>query len=192
MTLNSLLPRVRADRLRPRNLRWRRTPRRERPRLTSATISRSETVLAANQNKVNGNRFEQELSHRLAMAGWWVHVLQQNKAGQPADIIAVNKRETVLIDCKVISDNRGFPFSRVEENQRLAMTRFRVRTGGRCYFALKLPDGSIRMLGMQRIEQLETAGAGSVGMRDMEHYTLSLDEWLGWAELMQGTGGERK
>lgn len=134
--------------------------------------------MAANRNKVNGNRFEQELSHRLADAGWWVHVLQQNKAGQPADIIAVSRSETVLIDCKVISDYRGFPFSRIEENQRLAMARFHARTRGECYFALRLPDGQVRMLNMKRVEMLETAGAASIGMQDMSHYTMSIGEWI--------------
>ena len=141
--------------------------------------------MAANRNKVNGNRFEQELSHRLADAGWWVHVMQQNKAGQPADIIAVSRSDTVLIDCKVISDNRGFPFSRIEENQRLAMTRFHVRTRGECYVALRLPDGQVRMLNMKRVEMLETAGAVSIGMQDMIHYTMSIGEWIERSEFGQ-------
>ena len=38
-------------------------------------------------NRSVGGRFEQELARKLADAGFWVHVLQQNKAGQPADII---------------------------------------------------------------------------------------------------------
>ena len=146
--------------------------------MSTAMNSRSETATVVNRNKLNGNRFEQELSRRLASAGWWVHVLQQNKAGQPADIIAANREETVLIDCKVISTNRGFPFSRIEENQRLAMARFHARTGGECYFALRTPDGLVWMLNIKRVEMLETAGAASIGMKDIPQYTLSIGEWI--------------
>ena len=40
-------------------------------------------------NRSNGGRFEQRLSKILSKAGFWVHVMQQNKAGQPADIVAM-------------------------------------------------------------------------------------------------------
>ena len=75
-------------------------------------------------NRSNGGRFEQEMSALLADHGFWVHVLQQNKAGQPADIIAIRGRFHTLIDCKVISDDKGFSFDRVEENQKYAMRMF--------------------------------------------------------------------
>ena len=51
-------------------------------------------------NRTTGNRFEQELSDILAEHGFWVHVMQQNKAGQPADIVAMRGRFHTLIDCK--------------------------------------------------------------------------------------------
>ena len=75
-------------------------------------------------NRTNGGRFEQELAEILFKHGFWAHVMQQNKAGQPADLIAVRGKFHTLIDGKVISDNNGFPFSRIEENQRSAMKMF--------------------------------------------------------------------
>ena len=80
-------------------------------------------------NRTIGGKFEQDLSHILAENGFWVHVMQQNKAGQPADLIAVKGRYHTLIDCKVISDENGFPFERVEENQKYAMYWWMRRLG---------------------------------------------------------------
>ena len=46
--------------------------------------------MPSNNNKTSGNRFEQDFANLLAEHGFWAHVMQQNKAGQPADIIARN------------------------------------------------------------------------------------------------------
>ena len=71
-------------------------------------------------NKTLGNQFEQELCDRLSEYGFWVHCLAMNKAGQPADILAVKNKIAYLIDAKVCS-SRGFALSRVEDNQEMAM-----------------------------------------------------------------------
>ena len=61
-------------------------------------------------NRSSGTRFEQDFANLLAEHGFWAHVMQQNKAGQPADIIAVKGKFHTLIDCKEISDtDKGFP-----------------------------------------------------------------------------------
>ena len=79
-------------------------------------------------NRTTGGRFEQELGDILAAHGFWVHIMQQNKAGQPADIIAVKGKFHTLIDCKVC-ENGFFAFERIEDNQRSAMKLF-FRKGG--------------------------------------------------------------
>jgi Holliday junction resolvase len=71
--------------------------------------------------------------------GFWVHCLTQNKAGQPADVIAVRNGKGYLIDAKVCSDNE-FHVKRVEENQSLAMDLWSDRGNGQGWFALKLND----------------------------------------------------
>jgi Holliday junction resolvase len=96
-------------------------------------------------NKTLGNNFEQELCEKLSEYGFWTHNLAMNKAGQPADIIAVRNKVAYLIDAKVCS-NRGFALSRVEENQELAMTLWNERGNGQGWFALKVPNGDIYML----------------------------------------------
>ena len=71
-------------------------------------------------NKKIGNDFEQDLCEKLSEYGFWTHNLTMNKAGQPADIVAVKNKIAYLIDAKVCS-NDIFPLSRVEENQDLAI-----------------------------------------------------------------------
>ena len=96
-------------------------------------------------NKEIGNKFEQELCEKLSEYGFWTHNLAMNKAGQPADIIAVRNKNAHLIDAKVCS-SRGFALSRVEENQDLAMTLWSERGNGQGWFALKLPTDEIYMI----------------------------------------------
>jgi Holliday junction resolvase len=141
--------------------------------------------MTKNDNRTTGGRFEQELAEVLAAHGFWVHVLQQNKAGQPADIIAIRGKFHTLIDCKVC-DSGVFPFERVEENQRMAMKMFFNKTGELSYFALRLPNDSVRMIPYTRIETLKNRGKKRLSKEDMETETWDLAVWLDssktWAE----------
>ena len=96
-------------------------------------------------NKTLGNNFEIELCEKLSEYGFWVHPLNVNKAGQPADILAVKNKAAYLIDAKVCS-SKGFALSRVEENQELAMTLWNERGNGQGWFALKVPTNEIYMI----------------------------------------------
>lgn len=130
-------------------------------------------------NRSTGGRFEQELSHILADNGFWVHVMQQNKAGQPADLVAVKGKFHTLIDCKVISDDKGFPFERVEENQKFAMRMFQRKAYELCYFALKLPDDTIWLISLERIETLKGRGKKRLTDHDIRGgQAYALDSWL--------------
>ena len=96
-------------------------------------------------NKTLGNHFEQELCEELSKYGFWVHNLAMNKAGQPADIIAVRNKIAYLIDAKVCS-SKGFALSRVEDNQYLSMAIWEGRGNGQGWFALKVPTEEIYMI----------------------------------------------
>ena len=96
-------------------------------------------------NKTLGNNFEAELCEKLSEYGFWTHNLAMNKAGQPADIIAVKNKIAYLIDAKVCSI-KGFALSRVEENQELAMTLWNECGNGQGWFAFKLPTNDIYMI----------------------------------------------
>ncbi len=97
-------------------------------------------------NKKLGNDFEQELCDKLSEYGFWVHCMAMNKSGQPADVIAVRNGKAYLIDAKVVSSNRGFPLSRVEDNQDLAMDLWNDKGNGQGWFAFKLPTNVIYMI----------------------------------------------
>ena len=136
-------------------------------------------------NRSVGGRFEQELSHILADNGFWVHVFQQNKSGQPADIIAIKGRFHTMIDCKVC-ENGYFTFDRIEDNQRMAMKTFFRKCGELSYFALKLPDESLWMISLERCETLKNRGKKKLTETDIRNGTWSLEAWLNsssiWAE----------
>ena len=136
-------------------------------------------------NKSTGGRFEQELSHILAANGFWVHVFHQNKAGQPADIIAIKGRFHTLIDCKVC-DQGYFSFDRIEDNQRSAMKRFFNRSYELCYFALKLPDGDVRLVSLERCDTIKNRGKNRISEKEMSKETWNINDWLDssrvWAE----------
>ena len=129
-------------------------------------------------NRSNGGRFEQDLATVLADSGFWVHVMQQNKAGQPADLIALRGKFHTLIDCKVISDDNGFPFERIEENQKLAMRMFQRKAGELCYFALKLPDASVWLVTLERLETLKNRGKKRLTDEEIRNQTWSLKSWI--------------
>lgn len=133
-------------------------------------------------NRTTGGRFEQDLSNILAEHGFWVHVMQQNKAGQPADIIAIKGHLHTLIDCKIVSNSGGFSFERVEENQRLAMRMFQKKAGELCWFAIRLPDESIWMIPLERIEILKGRGNRRITEQQIRGSTSAIDEWLKRAE----------
>lgn len=44
-------------------------------------------------NKSAGTQFEREFAARLAAEGFWVHRFQDNKNGQPCDVIAARNGE---------------------------------------------------------------------------------------------------
>ena len=130
-----------------------------------------------NDNKRKGNRFEQELSHMLADNRFWVHVFQQNKSGQPADLIAVKGNYHTLIDCKLKLSKGGFPLTRIEENQRYAMTRFSDRSGYTCWFAVKMPEGDIRFANSSMIFYCINRGMKTLSL-DILRNCMDYDTWL--------------
>lgn len=131
-------------------------------------------------NKSSGNRFEQEFAEFLDRHGFWCHVLQQNKSGQPADIIAVNGDYHCLIDCKEVSTNKGFVLTRAEENQRLAMKKFADRGGHIGWFAVKFPDGDIRMISIVSVVMAEMQGIKAFTKEAVEKADfMTADEWVG-------------
>lgn len=68
-------------------------------------------------NKKIGNKYEVELARLLQKKGYWCHILEYNKNGQPCDIVAIKGDKSFLIDVKHCSTDR-FQFNRIEPNQK--------------------------------------------------------------------------
>ena len=133
-------------------------------------------------NKKLGNKFEKELSEILYNAGYWVHLLNQNKNGQPADIIAVKNKKAYLIDAKVCSLEK-FAFKRVEENQRLSMQMFIECGNTTPYFALKARN-EIYMLSYKTIRDLIKQGKKQLDFAEINKYGTRLSTWLRIKEVV--------
>lgn len=130
-------------------------------------------------NKQQGNAFERELAKILAEHGFWVHILAQNQAGQPFDIIAARKGYTWPIDCKVCM-NDYFRLERVEDNQAKAMALWRFRGNRECWFALKLSNGTIYMIAYRTIRYYKEINKIHTLTSDMiKRDGFTLEEWMG-------------
>lgn len=130
-------------------------------------------------NKAAGTQYEQEFCQLLSRNGFWAHNLQDNKNGQPFDIIAAKNNLVYPIDCK---DCQGmtFSFSRVEENQRYAMDLWAECGNGDGYFAIRFGNGEQWLLYYSAIKHLESRGirqlsiynADAAGFRIGEELTI--------------------
>lgn len=126
-------------------------------------------------NKKLGNNFENKFSEILFQHGFWVHLLNQNSSGQPADVIAVKNHKAYLIDCKVCS-GKGFKLDRVESNQNMAMDLWKSCGNGEGWFAVQIneqifmiPHFSIKALSYEKSLMNE---------KDIYEYGTPIGKWL--------------
>lgn len=130
-------------------------------------------------NKKLGNSFEAEFCEILAEHGFWCHNLAQNAAGQPADVLAVKDGDAYLIDCKVCSQGK-FQFSRIEDNQELAMELWHDCGNGDGLFALKF-DEDIYIVSL--VELRKCRNRYSAMTKELAAYHgCSLTEWVWFRE----------
>lgn len=127
-------------------------------------------------NKSDGTSFEKEFADLLSGYGFWAHRLQDNRNGQPFDLIAVKDGETCIFDCKVCQ-NDAFSLDRVEENQKLAMQLWSECGNREGLFALKLPSG-IRILPYTGAMELIDSGCKRLAGWQMFKNTISFEEWI--------------
>ena len=128
-------------------------------------------------NRIAGNHFEEQLCEILRDHGFWTHNMAQNKFGQPADIIAVNGHNAILIDAKVCKSNR-FSLERVEDNQYLAMSYWTKITKNPSGFAFYLEQSDeIKFIEFLDIRVLIARGVKGINHSDWEK-TISFDEFV--------------
>lgn len=103
-------------------------------------------------NKKKGTAFEEEFAEFLSAHGFWVHLLTQNAAGQPADMVAARNGHALLIDCKSCEKDL-FTMARIEDNQWTAMSLWRECGNGEGWFAMKLADGTVTLFCLEEMER---------------------------------------
>lgn len=124
-------------------------------------------------NKRLGSKFEGEFAEFMYKQGFWVHLLRQSEAGQPADIIAVKNGQAVLIDCKVCSGD-AFPLERIEPNQTMAMAKWQMCGNGEGWFALKTSEGVY----MVSLNHFANAEKRRFNLEDIRVYGSPADKWV--------------
>jgi Holliday junction resolvase len=127
-------------------------------------------------NKSNGTAFEKEVANLLSAGGFWVHRLQDNRNGQPFDIMAVRDNVPVAIECKVC-EKGVFDFSRIEENQIMAFEMFHKANNSYAFFAFKDIYGDVTFMPFGEIRRImETEGKS--GFKVNEGYNFKEFEYL--------------
>ena len=126
-------------------------------------------------NRRMGNSFEDELCDILSEHGFWCTNLAQKKSGQPADVIAVRNKVAYLIDAKVCSGDH-FPFSRIEENQDLAMELWKECGNGIGWFALLL-CGQVYMISHYTMTAYRHRQSG-LSSKEIFELGLPIEKWV--------------
>lgn len=134
-------------------------------------------------NKSVGTQFEREFAARLAAEGFWVHRFQDNKNGQPCDVIAAKHGKAYLFDCKNCQKEL-FDLRRVEENQYNAMQFFYVTGNRRGMFAVRYPDEEVFLVDFQLLYSLKYEGKKSISRKEITTYGRTLESWLEDLKIM--------
>ena len=127
-------------------------------------------------NKSIGTAFEKEFAELLSGMGFWVHRLQDNKNGQPFDVIAVMDGEALAFDCKAC-ERRYFDLGRIEENQHSAMQLWMECGNPEGIFAVRYPFTGIYLFPYRSIEELAQEGINTIHESNAKFYGTSFESW---------------
>lgn len=128
-------------------------------------------------NKSDGTEFEKEVAQILSDHGYWAHCLQDKKNGQPFDIITAKNHKTYVMDCKRCTFSQ-FVFSRIEENQELAMQAWRETGNSEGLFVIGFPNIGAYVILLSVIQELKKSGKKRICSQDMSHYGIPLETWM--------------
>lgn len=127
-------------------------------------------------NKSNGTAFEREFAKILYKNGYWAHCMQDNRNGQPFDVIAAKNSRAYAFDCKACEGQR-FEFRRIEENQRNAFTVWDDAGNYPGMLAVQFP-GAVYLMFYRDIKTLEERGVKHVTQSSIKYYGYELKIWL--------------
>lgn len=139
-------------------------------------------------NKSEGTKFEKEFAETLAKHWFWVHLFQDNRNGQPCDVIAARDRVTYLFDCKDCQGN-FFSMNRVEENQYNAMHLFHLTGNSRGMFVIRFPETPIYLVDYQVMKDVQDGGMKRLDRMSIGLYGRIFDDWLEELNAMKTGGG---
>lgn len=140
-------------------------------------------------NKAAGTQFEKEFSQTLSEHGFWVHLFQDNRNGQPCDVIAARSGRAYLIDCKDCRKD-FFRLSRMEENQLNAMKLFELTGNGSGKFAIRFPRAETYLVNYWQLAALKDRGYKKIDPMDCRLYGVELSAWLAWRDRVDGWSEE--
>lgn len=138
-------------------------------------------------NKKTGSDFEREFAELLASKGFWVHLFQDNKNGQPCDIVAAWNGVTYLFDCKNCEKDY-FLLRRMEENQYNAMHLFELTGNEKGKFALRFSNQKIYLIDYDLIKHLQSRGIKQINEPICERHGSNIETWLNDITESMGDG----
>ena len=129
-------------------------------------------------NKEAGTRFEKEFAEILAEHWFWVHLFQDNKNGQPCDVIAARDDRAYLFDCKNCEEP-FFRLDRMEENQYNAMRLYDITGNRKGMFAIRFPSSEIYLVQYDRLKEMQEKQFKRIDKTVCRTQGTELKEWLG-------------
>ena len=108
--------------------------------------------------------------------GFWAHLLQDNRNGQPFDVIAAKGGKTYVFDCKDCQTGI-FPLSRIEENQWSAMKLWAETGNLPGMFAVNV-QGLIYVVPCRVLEILKESGNKSISRREIAKFGRRIESWF--------------
>lgn len=135
--------------------------------------------MAGNCKQLNvGNESEIEIGKFFKSKGYWAYITPKKFSGQPVDIIAAKENEIWLVDAKHLrKEDKSFPFSRIEPNQRFTMDYARklakIKNLGFCICS-EICQEKIFYLSYDKLIELEEKGRKSAKLEEMEDFKCIL------------------
>lgn len=140
--------------------------------VTMVTTQKDTGVNTNMSNKTAGTAFEREFCGMLAQNGFWAHILQDNRNGQPFDIICAKDGNVQVFDCKVCRTD-CFCLSRMEGNQISAMERWEACGNGEGAFVVRFQKtGNIYVVRFRELMMAREAGIRSLSEREMKKRSI--------------------
>ena len=128
-------------------------------------------------NKSNGTSFEREFAQMMYEHGFWAHLIQDNRNGQPFDLIAAKDGIALVFDCKDCETDI-FNLSRIEENQKAAMELWSECGNHEGLFVIRFRSGNIYILPYTLTQYLEHSKKKSFRENEAGKYAFQFKEWI--------------